>query len=176
MNHDVCYLLVYIYDILLTSNNSTLIQHLITLLSSEFKLHDLGNAYYFLGVEVIPISIGLMLSQHKYVLDILCRAGMSSCKHVDTPAFVSKVDLSSCVLFSDPIHFRQIISALQYLTFIEPDICYVINKVCQFMHALTKSHWVVVKRILRYLKVTSSFSLHLTRGSSLSLHRFTDAD
>ena len=105
MNHDVCYLLVYIYDILLTSNNSTLIQRLITLLSSEFKLHDLGNAHCFLGVEVIPTSIGLMLSQHKYVLDILCRASMSSCKHVDTPASASKVDLSSCVLFLDPTRF-----------------------------------------------------------------------
>ena len=44
------------------------------------------------------------------------------------------------------------------------------------MHAPTKSHWSVVKRILRYLKGTSSFGLHLTRGSLLSLHGFTDAD
>jgi hypothetical protein len=101
---------------------------------------------------------------------------MSSCKPVDTPASVSKVDLLSCVLFSDPTRFRQIIGALQYLTFTEPDICYVVNKVCQFMHAHTKSHWVAVKRILRYLKVTSSFGRHLTHGSSLSLHRFTNAD
>jgi hypothetical protein len=44
------------------------------------------------------------------------------------------------------------------------------------MHAPTESHWAVVKRILRYLKGTSSFGLHLTHGSSLSLHGFTDAD
>ena len=81
------------------------------LLSSEFKLRDLGNAYYFLRVEVIPTSIGLMLSQHKYVLDILCRAGMSSYKLVNTPASVSKLDLSSTVLFLDPTRFRQIVSA-----------------------------------------------------------------
>jgi histone deacetylase 1/2 len=44
------------------------------------------------------------------------------------------------------------------------------------MHAPTESLWAVVKHILRYLKGTSSFSLHLTRGSSLSLHGFTDAN
>jgi hypothetical protein len=44
------------------------------------------------------------------------------------------------------------------------------------MHAPTEGHWVVVKRILRYLKGTSSFGLHLTRDSALSLHGFIDAD
>jgi histone deacetylase 1/2 len=62
VNHDIFYLLVYVDDILLTGNNSTLIHHLISLLSLEFKLHNLGNARYFLGIEVIPTSMGLLLS------------------------------------------------------------------------------------------------------------------
>jgi len=90
---DICYLLVYVDDILITGNNSELIHRLITLLSSEFKLRDLGHTRYFLGIEVALTSMGLVLSQHKYVLDILNRAGMSSCKPVDTPASVSKLDL-----------------------------------------------------------------------------------
>ena len=130
----------------------------------------------FLGIEVAPTSMGLVLSQHKYVLDILNRAGMTSCKPVDTPASVSKLDLQSTELFSDATRFRQVVGALQYLTFTRPDICYAVNKVCQFMHAPTEGHWAVVKRILRYLKGTSSFGLHLTRDTTLSLHGFTDAD
>jgi len=62
VNHDICYLLVYVDDILLTGSNSTLIQRLITLLSSEFKFQDLGSAHYFLGIEVTPTSMGLMLN------------------------------------------------------------------------------------------------------------------
>jgi len=33
-----------------------------------------------------------------------------------------------------------------------------------------------VKRILRYLQGTTSYGLHITRGSSFALHGFTDAD
>ena len=54
-------------DILITGNNSELIHRFITLLSLEFKLHDLGHAYYFLGIEVALTNMGLMLSQHKYI-------------------------------------------------------------------------------------------------------------
>jgi hypothetical protein len=183
VNHDICYLLVYVDDILLTGSNSSLLQSLITLLSSEFKLRDLGSAHYFLGIEVTPTNMGLMLTQHKYALDILSHFGMSTYKPVDTPVSAFKNGLLPSEPFSDSTRFRQIIGALQYLTFIRPDICYAVNKVCQFMHAPTESHWVVVKRILRYVKGTSSFGLHLTHGSSLSLHGsslslhgFTDAD
>ena len=109
---DIYYLLVYVDDILITGNNSELIHRLITLLSSEFKLRDLGNARYFLGIEVAPTSMGLVLSQHNYVLDILNRAGMSSCKPVDTPASVSKLDLQSTELFSDTTRFCQIVGSL----------------------------------------------------------------
>jgi hypothetical protein len=41
------------------------------------------------------------------------------------------------------------------------------------MHAPTDSHWTVVKRILRYLKGTTTHGLHITRSSSFVLHGFT---
>jgi len=68
------------------------------------------------------------------------------------------------------------VGALQYLTFTRPDICFVVNRVCQFMHAPTDSHWAAVKRILCYLKGTTSYGFHITRGSSFALHGVTDAD
>jgi histone deacetylase 1/2 len=44
------------------------------------------------------------------------------------------------------------------------------------MHAHTDSHWAAIKCILRYLKGTTSYGFHITRGSSFALHGFTDAD
>jgi len=173
---DICYLLVYVDDILLTGNNVILLQRLIQLLSSEFKLRDLGDVHYFLGIEVQCTGLGLMLCQHKYTLDILTRAGMLSCKPVDTPISASKATIMPDPLFSDATRFRQLVGALQYLTFTRPDICFAVNRVCQFMHAPTESHRAAVKRILRYLRGTASHDLHITRSSSFALHGFTDAD
>jgi len=173
---DICYLLVYVDDVLLTGSNSLLLQRFIQLLSSEFKLPDLGFVYYFLGIEVQSTSMGLMLRQHKYTFDILTRAGMLSCKPVDTPISTSKATILPDPLFSDATCFCQIVCALQYLTFTRLNIFFAVNRVCQFMHAPTDSHWAVVKRILRYLRGTASHDLHLTCSSSFALHGFTDAD
>jgi len=68
---NIFYLLVYVDDILFTGSNSIMLHHLIQLLGSEFKLHDLGVVHYFLGIEVQSTGMGLMLRQHKYILDIL---------------------------------------------------------------------------------------------------------
>jgi hypothetical protein len=44
------------------------------------------------------------------------------------------------------------------------------------MHAPTDSHWGIVKRILRYLRGKTTYSLHITCSSSFALHGFTDAN
>jgi histone deacetylase 1/2 len=44
------------------------------------------------------------------------------------------------------------------------------------MHAPTDSHWTAIKHILCYLKGTTSYGFHITRGSSFALHGFTDAN
>jgi hypothetical protein len=91
LSHDgaMIYLLVYVDDILLTGSNSAVLHRLITLLQSEFKLRDLGSVHFFLGIEVKSTAMGILLSQHKYALDIIQRAGMTSCKPVDTPLSAS---------------------------------------------------------------------------------------
>lgn len=39
------------------------------------------------------------------------------------------------------------------------DVAYAMNQVCQFMHSPITSHWLVVKRILWYLKGTITYGL-----------------
>jgi hypothetical protein len=43
-------------------------------------------------------------------------------------------------------------------------------------HAPTDVHWVVVKRILRYLKGCTKLSLKIVKNSSLLVRAFSDAD
>jgi hypothetical protein len=110
------YLLVYVEDILLTGCNSILLHRLITLLQSKFKLRDLGSVHFFLGIEVKPTAMGILLSQHKYALDIIQQAGMASCKPVDTPISTStKIGIVLGTLHYNPTWYRQIIGGITIL-------------------------------------------------------------
>lgn len=78
--------------------------------------------------------------------------------------------------FQDPQFYRRIVGGLQYVTLTRPEIAYSINKVCQFMHSSTVIHWQAAKQILRYLKGTIDFDLHLSPSNNLQLEGFVNAD
>lgn len=175
------YLLVYVDDIIITSNNTTLLTSIINKLNSDFSLKHLGNLDYFLGIEVKPSAQGSMfLTQTKYVRDLLQRTNMAGSSSVTTPMQSScKLTKLGSPALADPYMYRSVVGALQYATITRPDIAYAVNKVCQFMSHPLESHWVAVKRILRYLQGTIQYGLHLspyTSSSPPSLQVFCDAD
>ena len=58
-------LLVYMDDVLLTSNNKAEVDEFKVLLNQKFKLKDLGDLRYFLGLEVARSDQGIVLCQKK---------------------------------------------------------------------------------------------------------------
>lgn len=58
-------------------------------LSKEFEIKELGELKYFLGIEVSKSEQGIMISQHKYVVDLLNETGMLGCKPASTPIKVN---------------------------------------------------------------------------------------
>jgi histone deacetylase 1/2 len=172
------YVLVYVDDILLTGSSSTLLHDLICKLNSKFALKHMGKPDYFLGIEVKYLSNGsILLTQSKYIRDLLHRANMAEAKGITTP-MVSNLKLSKfgTDTLSDPSEYRSIVGALQYVTLTRPEIAFSVNKVCQFLHAPTTVHWTAVKRILRYLRGTTSLGLRLSKSSSTTVSAFSDAD
>ena len=172
-------MLIYVDDIIITSSSSKAVVALLKDLSIDFALKDLGALHFFLGIEVKNIARGILLSQEKYVQEILQRMGMSGCKPSSTPLSTSeKLSLHDGAILTaeDSTKYRSIVRALQYLTLTRPDIAYAVNKVCQFLHAPTTVHWTAVKRILRYLQGTQSHGLKLCKTDSMLVSAFSDAD
>jgi hypothetical protein len=58
-------------DIVITGDDNVEISRLKVRLSKEFEVKDLGQLKYFLGIEIARSSKGIVLSQRKYVLDLL---------------------------------------------------------------------------------------------------------
>jgi hypothetical protein len=173
------FVLVYVYDIIVASSSSKAVSALIADLKEEFALKDLGDLHYFLGIEVKRGKDGLLRTQERYAKDVLKRSGMDKSKPMDTPmSSVEKLSLHMGVKLGpdDATKYRSIVGALQYLTLTQPDISFAVNKVCQYLHASTTTHWSVVKRILRYIQGTISLGLKLVKTKSLLVSAFSHAD
>lgn len=173
------YILVYVDDIIVASSSPKATAALLKDLQKDFVLKDLGDLHYFLGIEVRRSNDGLVLSQGRYATDVLSRTGMDKAKSVDTPLAVSeKLRLTdgSALGPEDATRYRSVVGALQYLTLTRPNISFSVNKVCQYLHAPTTTHWSAVKRILRYVSGTKNYGLKIRRSQSMMISAFSDAD
>ena len=80
------------------------------------------------------------------------------------------------VLVKDAQLYKSIVGALQYVIVTRPKLSYSVNKVCWFMQKPTNEHWKAVKRILRYLRATMDYDIHLKKAAKLSLVGFSGAN
>jgi hypothetical protein len=171
------YVLVYVDDIIVCSSTVGASDKLLEVLSLSFPVKDLGTLSYFLGIDATPQKDGLLLTQQKYIGDLLIKASMVSCNPASTPmTSTEKLSKEEGTPLSDKdsTQYRSLVGALQYVTLTRPDIAYAVNKVCQFLHSPTDVHLVAAKRILRYLKGTKSMGLMLRRSGSKLMSAYAD--
>ena len=174
---DIIYLLLYVNDIILIGNNTSLLTRFTCKLHSEFATKDLGSLNYFLGLKATLTTDGPFISQLKYARDILTHAQLLDSKPVHTPMVVSQHLSSNGPLFSDPTLYRSLVGALQYLTITRPDIAHAVNFVNQFLLSPTEDHFLAVKRILCYVKGTLQFGHTFRPFVALgTLVAYSDAD
>ena len=93
------YLVLYVDDILLGTNDIGMLHENKIFLSKKFEMKDLGDASFVLGIQIHrDRSRGILgLSQKSYIEKILKRFGMHDCKPSDTHvAKGDKFSLSQC--------------------------------------------------------------------------------
>ncbi|XP_019435495.1 PREDICTED: uncharacterized protein LOC109341997, partial [Lupinus angustifolius] len=114
-------------------------------------MKGLGTLRYFLGMEVASSPRGYLLSQSKYIADILDMVSLSDTKAVDSPLETNARYTSSDGLpLSEPTLYRTLVGSLVCLTITRPNIAYAVHIVSKFMNSPTNVHWAAVLRILRY--------------------------
>ncbi|GKD82830.1 ribonuclease H-like domain-containing protein [Tanacetum coccineum] len=79
-------------------------------------------------------------------------------------------------LVSDSTLYRSLSGGFQYLTFTRPDISYVVQQICLYIHNPRESHLAALKRVLHYVRGTLDHGLKLHVSSTSQLKAYTHAD
>ncbi|PWA96217.1 hypothetical protein CTI12_AA041970 [Artemisia annua] len=175
--NDFLALVIYVDDILLTGNNSTLINHFKHQLDITFSIKDLGQLNYYLGIEFLRNSQGITMSQRKYALELLHSAKVLDLKpaHIPIDPIVKLNDTDGEPL-SDPSLYRATVGKLLYLTITRPDLSYAAHALSQFSHSPRTPHWKALIKVLRYIKLCPGQGLFISKASTLPLKAFCDSD
>lgn len=179
LQHDDSLFLIVIYvdDLMMTGNLSSAIDLAKLALHNQFSMADLGLLHYFLGLEVSQSSSGIKMAQCKYASDLLIHFQMIECKPATSP-FLSGIRFEdACTTpLVDSTLYRQLVGSLLYLTHTRPDISYAVGVCSRYMKEPHELHWKATKRILRYVKITSSFGIFYAADCPLSLIGYIDSD
>jgi hypothetical protein len=168
---------LHVDDLIFTGNDVVMFKEFKKSMMIEFEMSDLGVMHYFIGIKVVQSVNGILISQKKYVQDILDRFQMKDCNHVGTPTkFGLKLNKDHERKKVDSTLYKQIVGSLMYLTVTRPNIMYYVSLINSYMENPTEMHLLAAKRILRYLQGTRDFGLFYKKGEKLELFGFTDSD
>jgi hypothetical protein len=112
----------------------------------------LGQLRYFLDIEIARGAEVIVLSQRKYVLDLLTETCMLGCRPAVSPIDVKTKIGADAGEHVDRERYQRLIGILIYLCYTRPDISFAVNVVSRYMHDPRKGHMDTVYHIMRYLK------------------------
>ncbi|KAJ9520535.1 hypothetical protein QJQ45_007415 [Haematococcus lacustris] len=174
------YLLVYVDDCLLcTQQGDTAgLAYVKKQLSSAFKLKDLGEARWFLGMQLTRDRAEgtIKLDQHKFIQELVTAHSKSAAHSKPLPmAPAVKLVREGDALDTTLHHYSALVGSLLYLTCCtRPDIAFAVGAMARHMSAPTKQHWAAACSVLCYLKGTADQGLLF--GGVSGLQGFSDAD
>lgn len=171
-------LLVYVDDVIITSSDNAMNDKLVSELNSTFSLNDLVKLNYFLWIQVHYLPYGLILNQEKYVDDILHKLNWSDLNSCSlTHVYSANVyHYMMANLWLTHIFIEASLGPLQYLTHTQSVISFIVNHLSQYLQAPTGTHWLVVKRVMRYLICTKDYGIRMQPSSDLDITTFSDTD
>ncbi|XP_070011239.1 uncharacterized protein [Nicotiana sylvestris] len=134
-------------------SNLALIQQVRKDLQNKYKMKDLGELKYFLGIEFSRPEKGIHICQRKYALELVLETWLAGAKPIGTPlefnhkltsiefdrVVNNKTDADDQKL-EDKGGYQRIVGRLLYLTMTRPNISFVVQVLSQHMHAPKQYH------------------------------------
>ena len=146
-------------------------------MKGEFKMSMMGELSFFLGLQVKQTTDGIFLCQSKYFKEVLKKFEMESCKEASTPIPSScYMDANAAGKNVDQTKYRELIGSLLYLTTSMLDIMFVVCLCARYQANPKESQFKAAKRIMKYLKGTSSVGLWYPSHSPIHLIGYSDSD
>ena len=181
-DHENLIMEVYVDDINIFGLDEGRIVAMKQLLSTRFKMADLGPCAYYLGMHVYQEANGdVHLHQESYVQQILDRYGLHDIHPRKTP-MRTNLKLTKNDGSAMPLNFKRKyqskVGALNYAMVVtRPDIAEAVGVVSRFSADPTEEHMKAVDDIYAYLKGTANLGLHFKRNcANQDLHAYVDAD
>ena len=156
------WMLLYVDDIILLSVSMEDAKDVKHVPMEHLDVKDLGSLKSFLGVLFGQDSDGGWLSQQHYITQVLHRLVMLNCKPVATPMYSGALKdiCQSESVPADRTVYQELIGCLLFITTrTRPDIAAAVSILCRFSCAPTETHWICLKRLLRYLRGTKGHAL-----------------
>lgn len=170
-------LVIYVDNIILTTNDEAKMINLNNALSREFEIKNLGALRYFLSIEVARISSEISVSQWKYVFDLLEEIGMVECRPVDTPMeHNGKLNDEEENPLVAKGQYQRLVGKLIYLSHTKLDIAFPISVISRFMQTPIEEHLSTIHRILRYLKLTPGKGLFFGKSTRKGIEVYSNAN
>lgn len=181
------FLILYVDDILLASNNLDLLLVTKKTLSTSFDMKDLGEASFFdLGIEIHRDRNQklLGLSQKAYIDRVLKRFNMETCKPGDAPIVkgdeLSKDQCPKSNIEMNAMSNVPYASAVASLMYAQvctrPDLSFVVSVLGRYLSNPGYAHWVAAKKVMRYLQKTKDYMLVYREVDDLNVIGYSDAD
>ncbi|KAK4406641.1 Retrovirus-related Pol polyprotein from transposon RE1 [Sesamum angolense] len=145
--------LVYVDDALLVGPSDALIAATKAHLDRLFTIKDLGCAKYFLWVEIACSNHGMLLTQQKYITDLVRDTGLEHAKNTTTPLPAGiRLQSEGGATLSNPELYQWLVGRLLYLNFPRPDISYAMQQLSQFLQHPCQQHLDAALHLVKYLK------------------------
>ena len=165
----VIFLILYVDDIAIASNNQEAVENFRAALGQRFKVKHDETFSGILGLHVQQDKEQgtLTISQQRFIEDTLKRFGMDDCNPVSTPCdttlrlskdMCAKTAADYASMKTKP--YRALVGSLLYIaTQTRPDILFATINVARYCEHPGPKHWGAAKRILRYLAGTKTLGL-----------------